>query len=60
MEHGLNSCHNLTYKSTVTNMATVRNFEVMSDIFNVDGICTEVKSSSHTVMMMMMMIVMKQ
>jgi len=30
-----NSLGNIAYKSTVISMATVRNFEVMSDKFNV-------------------------
>jgi len=30
---------NVGYESTVTNMETVRNFEVMTDKFKVDRIC---------------------
>jgi hypothetical protein len=32
-------CMNILYKPTITTMATVTNFEVMSDKVNVDRIC---------------------
>jgi len=34
------SVWNDVYKSTITNMMAERNFEVMSDKFNTDKICT--------------------
>jgi hypothetical protein len=33
-------------KKQITNMATVRNFEVITDKFNIDKIFTKVRSSS--------------
>jgi len=38
--HMYKFCMNFIYKRIITNMATVRNFEVMSDKFNVDRIST--------------------
>jgi hypothetical protein len=35
-----NSVINTAYMSTITNMATVQNFEAVSDKFNADRICT--------------------
>jgi hypothetical protein len=35
-----NSVRNVVYKATITNMEMVRDFEVMSDKYNVDGNCT--------------------
>jgi len=35
-----NSIQSIVYKSTITNMAVVQNFEVMSNKFNVDRIST--------------------
>jgi len=32
---------NILHKSAITNMATVQNFQVMSDIFNVESILKE-------------------
>jgi hypothetical protein len=37
--HITNSVRNTVYKSVITNMGMVRNFEVTFDIFNVHRIC---------------------
>jgi len=35
-----NSVWNIVYMSTIINMVTVQNFEVMTDKCNIDRICT--------------------
>jgi hypothetical protein len=46
-------CIHFVHHSTITIMVMVRSFEVMSDKFNMDKICTLVVSSSKNMMMMM-------
>jgi len=56
--HPYDLCVNITYKSTAINMATVRNYEVVSDKFIIVRICTQVIVLTTNMMMMMMMMMM--